>query len=325
MRMEFALSCLLASCVLFGSSAPASMASSSVATPIYQTVSTGRHARSAGARRIEGPVPDDEEPAADDAKDRRSRRWSAARGARQIQRADSVQSRNLHHPGEGRQANATTARLLHQPDLAREQFRSRRDQSRRCDGHRAVDADVADRMGLGDASMRGTHCRPRGSCCDVVPASTISGWWPPPTMPVRSASPTGSSSAPSCPRRPATTSTSSPGGRPRQWRGVKAKAVVYNVPRHVPCHRSEEFSSVERSDAWSRRGWSPRKSGSRSRRARRCAASRKRCAVSRKRCAVEQEALRRQQEALRRQQEALRRTKKGKPARSIVASRGRSS
>jgi hypothetical protein len=87
-------------------------------------------------------------------------------------------------------------------------------------------------------------------------------------------------------------------GRPaEQWRGVKAKAVVFNVPRRVPCHRSEEFASLEQSEREEQA---------------RLVAEEKRLAEKAR-------------EALRRQQEALRRNKKGKPARSIVASRGRSS
>jgi hypothetical protein len=86
-------------------------------------------------------------------------------------------------------------------------------------------------------------------------------------------------------------------GRPAEaWRGIKAKAVVYNVPRHVPCHRSEEFSSVERSER----------------------------IAQEQQVAEEKRLEEKAREALRRQQEALRR-KKGKPARSIVASRGRAS
>ena len=70
MRMEFALTCLLASCVWFGSSAPASMASSSVETTIYQTVGTATGTLDLSELDAsKGPVPDDEEPAADDAKD----------------------------------------------------------------------------------------------------------------------------------------------------------------------------------------------------------------------------------------------------------------
>ena len=97
-------------------------------------------------------------------------------------------------------------------------------------------------------------------------------------------------------------------GRPAEaWRGVKAKAVVYNVPRHVPCHRSEEFSAVERSE--------------RIEQEQQVAEERRLEEKAREALRRQQEALRRQQEALRRQQEALRR-KKGKPARSIVANRG---
>jgi hypothetical protein len=87
-------------------------------------------------------------------------------------------------------------------------------------------------------------------------------------------------------------------GRPaEQWRG-KAKAVVYTVPRHVPCHRSEEFSSVAQSERLEQAA----------------------------RVAEEKRLEEQVREAARRQKEAERRKKKGKkPARSIVASGGRSS
>jgi hypothetical protein len=32
------------------------------------------------------------------------------------------------------------------------------------------------------------------------------------------------------------------------WRNAKAKTVVFDVPRQVPCHRSEAFSSIERAE-----------------------------------------------------------------------------
>jgi hypothetical protein len=83
-------------------------------------------------------------------------------------------------------------------------------------------------------------------------------------------------------------------GRPAEhWRGVKAKAVVYNVPRYVPCHRSEEFSSVERSERMEQA----------------------------QQVAEEKRLEEKAREAARRQREALRHNRKGKPARSIVASR----
>ena len=72
-------------------------------------------------------------------------------------------------------------------------------------------------------------------------------------------------------------------GRPaEQWRGVKAKAVVYNVPRHVPCHRNEEFSSVAQSERIEQE---------------------QQVAEERRLEEKAREALRRQQEALRRRQE----------------------
>src|SRR6185295_6693835 len=67
---KFALSCLLASCVWFGSSVPASMASSRVETPIYQTVSTDTGALDLSELDAsKGPMTDEEEPAADERKD----------------------------------------------------------------------------------------------------------------------------------------------------------------------------------------------------------------------------------------------------------------
>ena len=38
-------------------------------------------------------------------------------------------------------------------------------------------------------------------------------------------------------------------GRPvEQWRNASAKAVVFTVPRQVPCHRTPEFSSIEQAE-----------------------------------------------------------------------------
>ena len=33
-----------------------------------------------------------------------------------------------------------------------------------------------------------------------------------------------------------------------QWRDVKPQTVVFNVPRHVPCHRSDTFSKIEQAE-----------------------------------------------------------------------------
>jgi soluble lytic murein transglycosylase-like protein len=38
------------------------------------------------------------------------------------------------------------------------------------------------------------------------------------------------------------------GKRVEEWRGVKDKAVVFNVPRQVPCHRTAHFSAVEQAE-----------------------------------------------------------------------------
>jgi hypothetical protein len=38
-------------------------------------------------------------------------------------------------------------------------------------------------------------------------------------------------------------------GRPvEQWRNASTKAVVFTVPRQVPCHRTPEFSSIEQAE-----------------------------------------------------------------------------
>jgi len=38
-------------------------------------------------------------------------------------------------------------------------------------------------------------------------------------------------------------------GKPvEEWRGVKEKAVVFHVPRAVPCHRTAHFSAIEQSE-----------------------------------------------------------------------------
>ena len=38
-------------------------------------------------------------------------------------------------------------------------------------------------------------------------------------------------------------------GKPvEEWRGVKDKAVVFTVPRAVPCHRTAHFSAIEQSE-----------------------------------------------------------------------------
>jgi hypothetical protein len=87
-------------------------------------------------------------------------------------------------------------------------------------------------------------------------------------------------------------------GQPAElWRNVKAKAVVFNVPRQVPCHRNAEFSEVEQAE--------------RMQQARKVAEEEKRLEEERRRAEKMREALRRQK-------------KKKKPAASVTASRGRS-
>jgi hypothetical protein len=80
-------------------------------------------------------------------------------------------------------------------------------------------------------------------------------------------------------------------GRPvEQWREGKAKTVVFNVPRHVPCHRITEFAEVEQAER----------------------------AAQLRKIAEEQKAI----EAAR---ESLRRQKNNKARKTVIASRGRSS
>jgi hypothetical protein len=80
------------------------------------------------------------------------------------------------------------------------------------------------------------------------------------------------------------------------WRNVKAKAVVFNVPRQVPCHRNAEFSEVEQAE--------------RMQQARKVAEEKRRVEEERRRVEKAREALRRKK-------------KKKKPAGSITASRAR--
>lgn len=86
-------------------------------------------------------------------------------------------------------------------------------------------------------------------------------------------------------------------GQPAElWRNVKAKAVVFNVPRQVPCHRNSEFSEVEQAE--------------RREQARKVAEEQRRLEEERRR--------------LEKAREALRRQKKKRPGGSVTASRGRS-
>ena len=299
MRMEFALSCLLASCVLAGSSAPASMASSSVETPIYQTVSTGTD-------RLDLPEPGafkdpiaDDEPAADDAKDAPLTSLERARVALAESNAPILSNHEICTTlVKVAQANALPVGFF--TNLIWRESNFDHDAISRVGamGIAQFMPDVADRMGLGDAfDARDAlpasgkllrSLRARFGNLGLVAAAYNAG-------PKRVADWLEQrSELPKETRDYVNIIT----GRPaEQWRGVKAKAVVFDVPRHVPCHRSEEFSSVARSE--------------RTEQERQVAEERR----------LEEKA----REALRRQQEALRRTKKGKPARSIVASRGRSS
>ena len=80
-------------------------------------------------------------------------------------------------------------------------------------------------------------------------------------------------------------------GRPvEQWREGKAKTIVFNVPRQVPCHRIAEFAAIEQAER----------------------------AAQLRKIAEEQKAV----EAAR---ELLRRQKKSKARKTVIASRSRSS
>ena len=93
------------------------------------------------------------------------------------------------------------------------------------------------------------------------------------------------------------------------WRGVKAKAVVFNVPRQVPCHRTAAFSAVEQAE--------------RMEQARRVAEEQRRIEEERRR--IEAERLRIAKEMKREKAREALRQKNKKPARSMTASRSRSS
>jgi hypothetical protein len=297
MRMQFALSCLLASCVWFGSSAPASMASGRLETPIYRTVGTDTLDPSQFDA-FKDPIADDE-PAADDAKDAPLSSLERARAALADSNAPILSSHEIC---------TTLVKVAQANELPLGFFTNLiwRESNFDHDAISRVGAmgiaqfmpDVADRMGLGDAfDARDAlpasgrllrSLRARFGNLGLVAAAYNAGpkrvadW-----LEQRSELP-----------RETRDYVNIITGRPaEQWRGVKAKAVVFNVPRRVPCHRSEEFASREQSE--------------REEQARLVAEENRLAEKAR--------------EALRRQQEALRRNKKGKPARSIVASRGRSS
>jgi len=309
--MEFALSCLLASCVLFGSSAPASMASSRVETPIYQTVGTDTLDLSE-LDAFKDPIAN-EEPTVDEPKDSPPTSLERARAALAESNAPVLSNHEICTTlVKVAQANALPVGFF--TNLIWRESNFDHDAISRVGamGIAQFMPDVADRMGLGDAFdardalpasgklLRALRAR-FGNLGLVAAAynagpKRVADW-----LEQRSELP-----------RETRDYVNIITGRPaEQWRGVKAKAVVYNVPRHVPCHRTEEFASLEQSE--------------RVEQARLVAEEKRIEEQAREALRRQQEALRRQQEALRRQQEALRRTKKGKPARSIVASRGRSS
>jgi hypothetical protein len=92
-------------------------------------------------------------------------------------------------------------------------------------------------------------------------------------------------------------------GKPvEEWRGVREKAVVFNVPRAVPCHRAAHFAAIEQSER----------------------------IAQLERVAEERRAIERAREAARRAAEALRRAsakhkkKDKKEPRVITAGRGKS-
>ena len=285
MRMEFALSCLLASCVLVGSSAPASMASSSVETPVYQTVSTG-------TGRLDLP-------AVDGPKDAPLTSIDRARAALAESNAPDLSNHEICTTlVKVAQANALPLGFFTNLIWRESNFDRDAISPVGAMGIAQFMPDTADRMGIGDAfdardalpaSGRLLRTlRARFNNLGLVAAAYNAGpkrvvdW-----LEQRSELP-----------KETRDYVNIITGRPAEhWRG-KGKAVVYTVPRHVPCHRSEEFSSVARSERLEQAAQ-----------------------------VAEEKRLEEQvREAARRQKEAERRKKKGKkPARSIVASGGRSS
>ena len=299
MRMEFALSCLLASCVLFGSSAPASMASSSAVTPIYQTVSIDTDTLDLlELDAFKGPIAN-EEPTVDEPKDSPPTSLERARAALAESNAPILSNHEICTTlVKVAQANALPVGFF--TNLIWRESNFDHDAISRVGamGIAQFMPEVADRMGLGDAfDARDAlpasgkllrTLRARFNNLGLVAAAYNAGpkrvddW-----LEQRSELP-----------KETRDYVNIITGRPaEQWRGVKAKAVVFEVPRHVPCHRNEEFSSVAQSERTEQE----------------------------RQVAEERRLVEKAREALRRQQEALRRNKKGKPARSIVASRGRAS
>ena len=297
MRMEIALSCLLASLVWLGSSAPASMASSRLEAPAAQPVEidTGDLDLSE-VDAFKDPITNDE-PAADGPKDAPLTSLERARAALAESNAPDLSNHEICTTlVKVAQANALPLGFFTNLIWRESNFDRDAISPVGAMGIAQFMPDVADRMGIGDAfdardalpaSGRLLRVlRARFNNLGLVAAAYNAGpkrvvdW-----LEQRSELP-----------KETRDYVSIITGRPaEQWRG-KPKAVVYTVPRHVPCHRSEEFSSVAQSE--------------RQEQAAQVAEEKRLEELAR--------------EAARRQKEAQRRAKKGKP-RSIVASRARAS
>lgn len=296
MRMEIALSCLLASFVWLGSSAPASMASSRLEVPAAPSlaIDTGDLDLSE-VDAFKDPITNDE-PAVDGPKDAPLTSLERARAALAESNAPNLSNHDICTTlVKVAQANALPVGFFTNLIWRESNFDRDAISPVGAMGIAQFMPDVADRMGIGDAfdardalpaSGRLLRTlRARFTNLGLVAAAYNAGpkrvidW-----LEQRSELP-----------KETRDYVNIITGRPaEQWRG-KAKAVVYTVPRHVPCHRSEEFSSIAQSERQEQAAQ---------------VAEEKR---------LEEQA----REAARRQKEAQRRNKKGKP-RSIVASRGRS-
>jgi soluble lytic murein transglycosylase-like protein len=299
MRTEFALSCLLATWLLFGSAVPASIASSRVddtriSQPTALAIDNAMDLPEIDA--LKGPI-DDEEPAPDEPKDTPLTSLERARVALAETNAPVLSNREICTTlVKVAQANALPVGFFTNLIWRESNFDHFAVSRVGAMGIAQFMPDVADRMGLDDAfDARDAlpasgkllrTLRTRFGNLGLVAAAYNAGpkrvadW-----LEQRSELP-----------KETRDYVSIITGRPaEQWRG-KARANVFNVPRHVPCHRSEEFSSVERTERL----------------------------VQERQVAEEKRLEEQAREAARRQKEAQRRNKKRKPARPIVASSGRS-
>jgi hypothetical protein len=305
MRMEFALSCLLASFVLLGSSVPASMASSRLEPPAAPSLAVEPgNLDLSEVDAFKDRTADDEQPA-DEPKDAPLTSLERARVALAESDAPVLSNREICTTlVKVAQANALPLGFFTNLIWRESNFDHDAISPVGAMGIAQFMPDTAERMGIGDAfDARDAlpasgkllrTLRARFGNLGLVAAAYNAGpkrvvdW-----LEQRSGLP-----------KETRDYVNIITGRPAEhWRG-KGRAVVYTVPRHVPCHRSEEFSSVAQNERLAQAAQ-----------------------VAEERRLEEQarEAARRQKEAERRQKEAARRNKKGKPARAILAGRGRSS